>query len=336
MTTSEIVGVWVARIVGSGIIAASAWVLLRFARGDRSRGRRRCPKCWYELGISIESLRCPECGFAARDEAMLLRTRRRLRTVVLAVLLLLPGVGILLAPRVYRDGWPAVVPGPVLSTLVPYVGKDVARRAVDELHARSKDDLAAWVTEESRFVIAHGNADGDNLGRLATWLMMLRDDKQVDARDVARVQELAAEAAVRMLVTIDPLGASGDIEQAAQVLQNADGATQRRASRLLDWLLGLGEEEFAVASGPLVSALWESPGETSVFTVWADGLDGLNEQGARRTLKATAQVRSDHGAMIRVLRRWAGTADGDERAVWRRAVAEEFLPVLARRNSGGE
>ena len=76
-------------------------------RGDCSNGRRRCPRCWYEVG-SIPSLTCPECGHTAAAERRLLRTRRRSRWV-------LAGLAILcvtsLLPRswaIYTRGWIAV------------------------------------------------------------------------------------------------------------------------------------------------------------------------------------------------------------------------------------
>ncbi|MEM8756539.1 MAG: hypothetical protein AAGF47_02000 [Planctomycetota bacterium] len=44
---------------------------------DRSRGRRRCPKCWYDLG-EVQGRLCPECGRTAKHEGRLYLTRRRL------------------------------------------------------------------------------------------------------------------------------------------------------------------------------------------------------------------------------------------------------------------
>jgi len=61
--------------------------------GDRSKGRTRCPKCWYDMRgrrPGREGLTCPECGHDARHEHRLLKNRRRWRVIVLGLLLLLP------------------------------------------------------------------------------------------------------------------------------------------------------------------------------------------------------------------------------------------------------
>ncbi|MFN5661014.1 MAG: hypothetical protein ACK48N_02845, partial [Planctomyces sp.] len=123
-----------------------------------------------------------------------------------------------------------------------------------------------------------------------------------------------------------------DVEQAAQVLGQTGAATVARAARLQDWLLGLSDDEFSVASGLVVSSLWSTTAEVPVFAVWAGRLDAMTEEQARRTLKMSAQVRADHGAMIEVLRRWE--QQGADSAMWRRGLAEEFLPILTRRSGG--
>lgn len=53
---------------------------------DRSRGRPRCPKCWYNM-TGAPSLVCPECGYDARRSKALYCTRRRRWAMVAAVLM---------------------------------------------------------------------------------------------------------------------------------------------------------------------------------------------------------------------------------------------------------
>ncbi len=74
-------------------LAAFAFVLIAIALmarglyGDRARGRRRCPSCWYP--IRTAHLTCPECGHTVRDEAQFFRTRRSGKLIVAGVCALL-------------------------------------------------------------------------------------------------------------------------------------------------------------------------------------------------------------------------------------------------------
>lgn len=90
-------------LLASGIVLA-LWCLF----WDRSRGRLRCPRCWYRVeGVPIsllkfhrtqrEAMKCPECGEVIPDERMLRRTRRRCWLLVPALLL------IMLAPQAWEQ-----------------------------------------------------------------------------------------------------------------------------------------------------------------------------------------------------------------------------------------
>ena len=99
-------------------LALLLWGLL----GDRSRGRPRCPKCWYDLRGAVGGadpttggerppsarraaaampITCPECGCAVRTRRGLYRNRRRWRAIVISVILLVPPA---LALHIY-NGW---------------------------------------------------------------------------------------------------------------------------------------------------------------------------------------------------------------------------------------
>ena len=69
--------------------------------GDRSKGRPRCPKCWYDMRGTVPSLACPECGHAPGSERRLYKTRRRWRPVVLGAVLVL----LLSYPLTIVGGW---------------------------------------------------------------------------------------------------------------------------------------------------------------------------------------------------------------------------------------
>ncbi len=65
-------------IAGTAIAALALGLIAWCIAGDRARGRRRCPKCWHDLSAT-PGLTCSECGFRARAESDLMRTRRRIR-----------------------------------------------------------------------------------------------------------------------------------------------------------------------------------------------------------------------------------------------------------------
>ena len=99
------------------VLAVWAW------RGDRSRGRRRCPRCWYDMsgtlmrgvGAAREvACICPECGHDARSERGLYRPRRRRRVAAIGIAIVIAGLCGQAAPRAIRVGPIGFVPTTVL------------------------------------------------------------------------------------------------------------------------------------------------------------------------------------------------------------------------------
>ena len=97
---------WSFTILG---LAMAAWAIV----WDRPRGRRRCPKCWYNMTAS-PTVRCSECGHVARREKHLLRTRRKWRWFVAAAVPIAVGYAVSVAPRVQQVGWSGAVPTTIL------------------------------------------------------------------------------------------------------------------------------------------------------------------------------------------------------------------------------
>lgn len=100
--------------VTAGVLALVVLVLLfvAFVRG-RSRGRARCPKCWYGMAAHAEQdppCTCPECGEAIRKPRQLYKTRRRWKLAGVCVLLALAATASGLLPKVRRDGPLSVAP----------------------------------------------------------------------------------------------------------------------------------------------------------------------------------------------------------------------------------
>ena len=75
-------------LLGVALIpAAGLFLVCRGLWGDRSKGRPRCPKCWYDMRASLPHCQCPECGYAP-GESRLYRNRRRWRPVLLGGMLM--------------------------------------------------------------------------------------------------------------------------------------------------------------------------------------------------------------------------------------------------------
>ncbi|NNF41545.1 MAG: hypothetical protein HKN62_00580 [Phycisphaerales bacterium] len=147
----------------SGIVALLG--LLIAARAlfrDRSRGRPRCPRCWYERTGSPEGP-CPECGHVVKRERKLYKTRRRWRYAVLGILLLLLGLGGVWGQQVRANGWIEATPTAAYIVALPHLGESIAYK---ELLARvNSGELRQW---EYRLLVhrAIGGLDAGNDAKL--------------------------------------------------------------------------------------------------------------------------------------------------------------------------
>ncbi|MGE3106810.1 MAG: HEAT repeat domain-containing protein [Phycisphaerales bacterium] len=114
--TSDLI--MLARLAG-GTLALVAIVLTIWSiRGDRARGRRRCPACWYDMAL-VPGITCPECGKSARRERRLFRTRRRWRVLMFSIMLLLLGAATWLSPLAWSGAWIHYTP-PVVLRIATY------------------------------------------------------------------------------------------------------------------------------------------------------------------------------------------------------------------------
>lgn len=120
---------------------------------------------------SATGLKCPECGLLARDERSLLRTRRRWRTLSLALILLAAGSVLAVWPHARRSGWMSLAPASLLAQTLPMVSKTSEAR--QELERRL--GLAAWpdgsrkatITEAELIALVRRIARGTLLARPA-------------------------------------------------------------------------------------------------------------------------------------------------------------------------
>ena len=116
----------IAWLAGLGFTAAMVWATWWALFADRSRGQRRCPRCWHVIDAGrgpCSTLRCGECGHWATRELDLLRTRRRWALAALSVVALLTGT-VALRLRIAQDGWWTMVPDRALIAITPWLGDD--------------------------------------------------------------------------------------------------------------------------------------------------------------------------------------------------------------------
>lgn len=105
---------WLARLLGGAIVLSGTIVLILALFRDRSRGRPRCPKCWYDVtGLTG----CPECGWSEQQGGHAFRTRRHYRWAALATLLMVVGVVLLTIPPRSQAARVAAARARILATI---------------------------------------------------------------------------------------------------------------------------------------------------------------------------------------------------------------------------
>lgn len=161
---------------GFGLSLFGLYVAILGYRGQRSRGRRRCPKCWYLIDEAL-GLNCSECGYESRREADLFRPRRRWRIATLGLLLVAAGQLGWLESRVRRGGWIAAVPSEVLIVGMPWLPDSWLRTGAPG--AVEDWSLVGRVGGGSRYSVAGGEAWTDSWARrrAAGWV---RDARSTD------------------------------------------------------------------------------------------------------------------------------------------------------------
>lgn len=100
-------------VLGWALLAVGIAGVLVALFVDRSRGRRRCPRCYYDMSDTEDRV-CPECGRRAAHEGLMYTTRRHWRWAFIAALPLLAVKPVWMIPTIQSGGWPAVTPLRVL------------------------------------------------------------------------------------------------------------------------------------------------------------------------------------------------------------------------------
>ncbi|MBC7771012.1 MAG: HEAT repeat domain-containing protein, partial [Pyrinomonadaceae bacterium] len=105
---------WLSYLIGGGLAVLGAGIIVVAMFRNRSRGRKRCPRCWYDMSAS-PTLKCSECGRAARSPRHLLKTRRHWRWVFAGMMVVLLGGVTAIAPAAYTGKWVEYTPASVLN-----------------------------------------------------------------------------------------------------------------------------------------------------------------------------------------------------------------------------
>lgn len=168
--------VWTLVVVIASLILLLVW---RDLFADRSRGRRRCPRCWHDLQVT-PGLRCPECGKEVREEAQLFATRRHWRAAIVHLLALFVGAMVV---RVQMTGENLFDYAPtwLLTRSLPYSSavagqRDAIRDALESrvAHGDLSDgqviDLARRITIGDRDALPASDAWRNRYGGLLTVL----------------------------------------------------------------------------------------------------------------------------------------------------------------------
>jgi hypothetical protein len=113
-------GYWLFWVMGTLLIGLCVIVTWWGLFGDRARGRRRCPHCWYDLSHS-PGMTCPECGHTATKERRFHRTRRRLLPAFAAALAASLGAAFAIE-QAKLNGWVSLLPTRAILATLPLVG----------------------------------------------------------------------------------------------------------------------------------------------------------------------------------------------------------------------
>lgn len=230
---------------------------------DPSRGRPRCPACWYAMP-GFENMTCPECGRPPGPHAQFYRTRRSQPVIACGVALLLASLALSRVAAVRAMGWKGTFPTTFLifgmehlpdsligdsgatpptawrgtladrlqsADMPPWQGSWVQRKAAD-LYRNAENPGQALRAQ--RLGGAIGGADSGICARLREWI----------ARDIASTDPAAARRASALAGGLgwvfDPQESLRNDEWLLRLLSSEDVQTQSRARALLPYFPNAG------------------------------------------------------------------------------------------------
>lgn len=144
---------------GAMLVYVAWWALF----SDRARGRRRCPRCWYDLAYS-PGMTCSECGYTGRSEKDFAKTRQR-KLVGLSAIVGCALLGGLVIDRANERGWATYLPTNVIIWSLP-MGSGPDGTLFIELERRITNPKKG-ITDEQWLAILERCAKGDPAARPA-------------------------------------------------------------------------------------------------------------------------------------------------------------------------
>jgi hypothetical protein len=167
---------WPAIAITLAVIGLIVLVFALFR--DRSRGRRRCPKCWYSMD-GAPTLTCPECGRVAKTEKKLFKTRRSRRGIAVALALFTAAYSAWKWPALRREGWTALIPTTALVFIAPVGDPSSAQRVLFGRLASSETTLASLLGRSLEDAMWYRFGDNLPLWQAKTYLRRCMAAKQV-------------------------------------------------------------------------------------------------------------------------------------------------------------
>ncbi|MBL9119128.1 MAG: hypothetical protein JNL80_04350 [Phycisphaerae bacterium] len=116
------------------VTAAVLYLIVRALFRDRSRGRRRCPRCWHDMQ-ETPGLRCPECGSTVRSEARFFATRRHWRRATFLLIGLIV-MAMVVRVQMTEENLFEYAPTWFLTNSLPYAPSSTTDPVTEALQAR--------------------------------------------------------------------------------------------------------------------------------------------------------------------------------------------------------
>lgn len=248
---------WTCLLVGS---VGSFVLLYLWTKGDRARGRRRCPRCWYAM-TGVPGTVCPECGRDAHSERRLFRPQRRRRLLAVLLVPLLAGALVWSAGFFRRGDWPQRIPTTIIAIAYPVIdpGSHLREELDDRIWGRMPEDWPeGWRRGYLVFAASRMQHWVDSPVRAldAGWMLVSLDESDA----------LAVDPMIKLSTSQDP-----DVARAATELLGCVTANAPAAKARLIEIANSPDVEFTYeALSPLASILERCPGGQApevVYTV---------------------------------------------------------------------